>query len=222
MHAQGAAVASPGASRSAAPARNGRNDAFDVQKVAVAKVFDPRVVKGSHRRRRVAVLFSDNARRRWPSMVWSTPCGWRTTNADVRHRACRHHVRDGCRRSAARAHSPRAGRCSCSALFRSTSAGRGGRSRGYDRCNSTCEGRGARSACKPAYSRPLQRRGFPSSDNTGRRGQPILAHSPHPDTGCSKPARPRRHLTPSAGSLRARLKAPAAEQQVCSSGDLFR
>jgi hypothetical protein len=47
------------------------SDALDAQKIAVAKVFDPSIVQGSHRRRRVAVLFSDSARRpyasTWPS-----------------------------------------------------------------------------------------------------------------------------------------------------------
>jgi hypothetical protein len=47
--------------------------ALDPEEIAVAEVFDPRVVQGSHRRRRVAVLSDDGDRqpavRQWRRAV---------------------------------------------------------------------------------------------------------------------------------------------------------
>src|ERR1044071_6985365 len=52
-------------------------NALHDQEITGAKILDPGVVEGSHGRRRVAVLFSDNARRRWASMVCRADCGKR-------------------------------------------------------------------------------------------------------------------------------------------------
>src|SRR5436190_2108520 len=80
-HTPGTGTGAPGRARactaaSASPVVSDRRDqqvmsargALDVQEVAGPKILDPRVVQGPHERRRVAVLFSDSARRLRSSM----------------------------------------------------------------------------------------------------------------------------------------------------------